>query len=241
MNLKDKIAIITGSGRGIGKDTGLALAKEGCKVVLVSVSRTVGELEKTKKEIIDSGGNAIFIVADLTKKEDIEKIIKRTLTEYRRIDILINNAAVLFSSPFHEITEEQWDTTMNTNLKAVFFLSQKVLEIMKNQKSGYIINVSSTAALYVAPSNAVYGISKLGLVGLSQAMYEIGKEYGVKVSTIYPGMTDTKMLRDLNISVSPEKWMAPEDIAGCILFLLKQSSRIVIKELIPWAARYDKI
>ena len=102
MNLKDKTAIITGSGRGIGRDTGLALAKERCKVVLVS--RTMGELEKTRKEIIDSGGNAISIVADLTKKEDIEKIIKRTLTEYGRIDILINNAAVLFSSPFHEIT-----------------------------------------------------------------------------------------------------------------------------------------
>ena len=239
MNLKDKTAIITGSGRGIGRDTGLALAKEGCKVVLVS--RTVGELEKTRKEIIDSGGNAISIVADLTKKKDIEKIIKRTLTEYRRIDILINNAAVLFSNPFHEITEEQWDITMDTNLKAVFFLSQKVLGIMKNQKSGYIINVSSTAALCVPPSIAVYGISKLGLVGLSQAMYEIGKEYGVKVSVIYPGMTDTQMLRGFNPPVDPEKWMAPEDISGCILFLLKQSSRIVVKELIPWAARHDKI
>lgn len=239
MNLKNKIAIITGSGRGIGRNVGLALAKEGCKVVLVS--RTVGELEKTKKEIIDSGGNAIFIVADLTKKEDIEKIIQRTLTEYRRIDILINNAAVLFSSPFHEITEEQWDTTMDTNLKAVFFLSQKVLEIMKNQKSGYIINVSSTAALCVPPSNAVYGISKLGLVGLSQAMYEIGKEYGVKVSTIYPGMTGTKMLRDFNPPVDPENWMLPEDITSCVLFLLKQSERVVVKDMVPWAARYDKI
>ena len=78
-------------------------------------------------------------------------------------------------------------------------------------------------------------------MGLSQAMYEIGKEYGVKVSVIYPGMTDTQMLRGFNPPVDPEKWMAPEDISGCILFLLKQSSRIVVKELIPWAARYDKI
>ena len=239
MDLKDKVAIITGSGRGIGKDIGLTLAKEECKVVLVS--RTAGELEKTKKEIIDSGGNAISIVADLSKKEDIEKIVQKTLTEYGRIDILINNAAVLISCPFNEITEELWDTMMNTNLKGTFFLSQKVLEIMKNQKSGYIINVSSTAALYVPPPITVYGISKLGLVGLSQAMYEIGKEYDVKVSTIYPGMTDTKMLRDLNNAVDPKKWMAPEDITGCILFLLKQSSRIVIKELIPWASKHDQI
>ena len=239
MDLKDKVAIITGSGRGIGKDVGLALAKDGCKVVLVS--RTAGELEKTKREIIDSGGNAISIVADLSKKEDIEKIVHKTLTEYGRIEILINNAAVLISCPFNEITEELWDTMINTNLKGTFFLSQKVLEIMKNQKSGYIINVSSTAALYVPPPIAVYGISKLGLVGLSQAMYEIGKEYDVKVSTIYPGMTDTKMLRDLNIAVDQKKWMAPEDITGCILFLLKQSSRIVIKELIPWASKHDQI
>lgn len=239
MNLKDKVVIITGSGRGIGRETGCALAKEGCKVVLVS--RTVKELEKTKKEIIDSGGEAIYVAADLSKKEDIEKIVQKTLKEYGQIDILINNAGVLIPCPFQEITEELWDTMMNINLKGTFFLSQKVLEIMKNQKSGYIINISSTAALYVPPNIAVYGISKLALVGLSQAMYEIGKEYDVKVSTIYPGMTDTKMLRNLNNDVDPKKWMIPEDITNCILFLLKQSSRIVVKELTPWASMHDQI
>lgn len=239
MNLKDKVVIITGSGRGIGRETGFALAKEGCKVVLVS--RTAKELEKTKKEIVDSGGEAIYVAADLSKKEDIEKIVQKTLKEYGQIDILINNAAVLIPCPFQEITEELWDTMMNINLKGTFFLSQKVLEIMKNQKSGYIINISSTAALYVPPNIAVYGMSKLALVGLSQAMYEIGKEYDVKVSTIYPGMTDTKMLRNLNNDVDPKKWMIPEDITNCILFLLKQSNRIVVKELTPWASKHDQI
>jgi NAD(P)-dependent dehydrogenase (short-subunit alcohol dehydrogenase family) len=88
---------------------------------------------------------------------------------------------------------------------------------------------------------AAYGISKLGVSGLSQALYELGKEYGVKVSAIYPGMTDTQMLRDIKLPVDPSLWMLPEDITGCVLFLLKQSGRVAVKEIVPWAARYDKV
>lgn len=239
MDLQEKTVIVTGSGRGIGKATALMLAKEGCKVVLVS--RTEEELIETKKEIVNSDGDALLIVADLAKRKDIEKVIQKTLNEYGNIDILINNAAILYSCPFDEITEKQWDTTMDINLKAVFLISQKVLKIMKEQKHGYIINISSTATLTVPSSIAAYGISKLGIVGLTHAMHEIGKKYGIKVSVIYPGMTDTKMLHDANKSISPEKLMMPEDIADCILFLLKQSDRIIIKELTPWSARHDQI
>ena len=86
-----------------------------------------------------------------------------------------------------------------------------------------------------------YGTSKAAVIGISQALYKEAKEYGVKVSTVYPGMTDTEMLRSLKVPVSPEKWMLPEDISNCVLFLLKQSKRVVIKDIIPWAFRHDKI
>ncbi len=112
---------------------------------------------------------------------------------------------------------------------------------MVKRKSGYIINISSTAALEVPPGIAAYGISKLAMVGLTQAMYEVGKDFGVKVSAIYPGMTDTEMLRGFSPPVDPEKWMRPEDISDCVIFLLKQSDRMVIKDIIPWARRHDKI
>lgn len=239
MELNGKVAIVTGAGRGIGKEIAIDLAKEGCRVVLVS--RTKRQLKMVKDEIKRLGGNAITADMDLCIPENIDKLVDRVVSEFGSVNILINNAAVLFSSDFLNITEDQWDNTMNINLKAPFLLSQRVLGVMKEHKNGYIINVSSTAALEVPEGIAAYGISKLGMVGLSQAMYEFGKKYGIKVSTLYPGMTDTEMLRSFNPPVDKVKWMKPDDISGCVVFLLKQSDRVVVRDIIPWARRYDKI
>ena len=239
MELGGKTAIVTGAGRGIGRDISLRLAEEGCNLALVS--RTGKQLEKVKEEIECINSKAIIFPGDISEKDSISKIIEETMEHFNSIDILINNAAVLFPSDFMEITEEEWDKTMNINLKSAFLLSQKILKIMVKRKFGYIINISSTAALEVPPGIAAYGISKLAMVGLTQAMYEVGKDFGVKVSAIYPGMTDTEMLRGFSPPVDPEKWMRPEDISDCVIFLLKQSDRMVIKDIIPWARRHDKI
>jgi len=239
MDLKGTTAIVTGAGRGIGKEIALHLAKESCKVVLVS--RTESELREVEKMIKNRGGDAFVVVADISKKKDIDRILKLTIEKYKSLEILINNAGVHIVSPILEVTEAEFDININVNLKATFFLSQAALKIMKEKRQGYIINISSTAALEVPARAAAYGISKLGVKGLTQALYEIGKEYGVKVSVIYPGMTDTKMLREINLPVDPSCWMLPEDIAGCVLFLLKQSNRVAVKEIVPWAARHDKI
>jgi NAD(P)-dependent dehydrogenase (short-subunit alcohol dehydrogenase family) len=239
MDLKGKTAIITGAGRGIGKDISLSLAGEGCNIAIVS--RTKKQLEKIKEEAEKLGSKAMVLDYDLTNRENIPLIIEKTLENFGTLDILVNNAAVLFASDLMELSEEEWDNTMAINLNAAFLLSQKAMGVMKKQKSGYIINISSTAALAIPPGIAAYGISKLAMNGLSQVLYEYGKEFGVKVSTIYPGMTDTEMLRGFNPPVDPDKWMLPNDISGCILFLLKQSDRIVVKDIVPWARRHDKI
>ena len=241
MDLDNKVAIITGAGRGIGKDISIALAKENCNVVLVS--RTEAQLKDAINEIkkSDVKSKAIYIAADLSLKQDIDKVVQKTLEHFGNIDILINNAAFLSSSSFFDLSEEIWDKTLDINLKSVFLLSQKVMEIMVKNKTGYIINISSTAALQVPPTIAVYGISKKALIGLSEVLYEIGKESNVKVSTIFPGMTDTEMLRSFNPPVEHSKWMLPADITDCVLFLLKQSDRVVVKEIIPWASKHDQI
>jgi 3-oxoacyl-[acyl-carrier protein] reductase len=239
MDLQGKTAIVTGAGRGIGRKIAMMIADEGCNVILVS--RTEKELREVERTIRDKGGEAFHISADISNRKDIETIIEQALKKYNSLEILINNAGVHFASPFLETTEEEWDANMAINLKAVFLLSQAALKVMKEKKQGYILNISSTAALEVPSRASAYGISKLGVKGLTQALYETGKKYGVKVSVIYPGMTDTKMLRDINLPVDPSCWMLPEDIADCVLFLLKQSDRIVIKELITWASRHDKI
>jgi len=241
MDLENKSVVITGAGRGIGKDISIALAKEKCNVVIVS--RTETQLQDVINEIKknDKKSPAFYIVADLSKKPDIDMVIQKTLSTFGKIDILINNAAFLSSGSFFDISEEIWDKTMDINLKSVFLLSQRAIEIMIKNKMGYIINISSTAALQVPPGIAAYGISKVALNGLSEVLYEIGKANNVKVSTIFPGMTDTEMLRSFNPPVERSKWMHPEDITNCILFLLKQSGRVVVKEVVPWASKHDQI
>jgi len=239
MDLNKKTAIITGSGRGIGKDIALTLAKEGCNIVITS--RTKDQLDKVAAQLEKNSAGFLSLALDMAKKEDIDILVDETLKKFKSIDILINNASVLYSEPFLESSDEVWDKTFNVNLKSVFLLSRKVLKLMCERKSGYIINISSTAALGVPPVIAAYGISKLAVSGLSQVLYETGKEFGVKVSTVYPGMTDTEMLRGFNPPVESKKWMMPEDITGCVTFLLKQSERVVIKDIIPWAARHDQI
>ena len=239
MELQDRVAIITGAGRGIGKQTALVLAGKGCPVVLVS--RTASQLEETADEIRALGGKAAAVAVDLGEPDSASQVVAAALQAFGGIDILINNAAVLFATDILEVSEEEWDMVMNINQKAPFFLSQKVLPEMGKRGGGYIINISSTAALTVPPGIATYGISKKAIIGLSEALYERAKDFNVKVSVIYPGMTDTEMLRGFNPPVSPEKWMKPDDISGCIEFLLTQSGRVVVKDVVPWSTGYDKI
>ena len=200
---------------------------------MVLVSRTEKELQEVEEEITAAGGKGCAVVADVTKRQDIDRIIKTAIMTYDSLEILINNAGTHVASPFFEMDENEWNENMNINLKATLFLNQAALKIMKENRQGYIINVSSTAALQVPARAVAYGISKLGVVGLTQALYEMGKEFGVKVSFIYPGMTDTQMLRSINLPVDPSDWMLPEDITNCILFILKQSDRVVVKEIVP--------
>jgi 3-oxoacyl-[acyl-carrier protein] reductase len=178
---------------------------------------------------------------DLCLEGNIDKLVDQTVAKFGVIDILINNHGVLYPEPFLEANLEHWDHTMSSNLRSVFLLSQKVLRLMKERRSGYIINISSVQAFGVQPHVVAYGVSKCGMVGLSQALYEVAKEYGVKVSTVYPGITDTQMVRDLNPPTKPEQWMLPEDISYCVLFLLKQSPRMIVKDVVPWSVGYDRI
>ena len=239
MQLKGKTAIVTGGGRGIGKAVVLDLAKEGCNVVLSS--RSMDELESTVTEAKKSGAGALGLQLDLSRESNVSGLVDETVKQFGTVDILINNAGIIIPNRFMDITVEEWDSTMNINLRSAFLLSQKVLAVMAEKRSGYIINISSTVALGVPPRLASYGASKCGVMGLSQALYETAKEYGIKVSTVYPGITDTKMVRDINPPTKPEQWMLPEDISYCVMFLLKQSDRMIVKDIVPWSTGYDKI
>lgn len=239
MNLKNKAAVITGASRGIGKAIALALAKEGCNLVVCA--RNESQLLKLKEEAESYGIQCEITAADLRRMGSIRKVMDLAVEKFHNIDILINNAGVIIKDGIFGVTEEDWDLTMDVNLKAQFFLSQCTLEEMKKTGQGYIINISSTVALGAKPDVTSYSISKYAIVGLSEALYQEAKKHNVKVSTIYPGVTDTEMLRSQDMPCEPSQWMLPEDIAECVLFLLKSSNRMVIKDIVPWSTKYDQI
>jgi NAD(P)-dependent dehydrogenase (short-subunit alcohol dehydrogenase family) len=234
MELKGRVAIITGAGRGIGRATALQLGRAGCSVVLSA--RSQRELQDAAEEIERQGARALPLALDLSRDEEIETLFNRTIERFAGLDILINNAGVLFPSSLESVTAEEFDQTFAVNVRSVFLLSKKALAIMKERKSGYIINVSSPAAFEVSPALAAYGSSKKAVIGLSQAFYHEAKKHGIKVSTVYPGYTDTKMLRGIpNVKPTPDQWLRPEDIAQCVLFLLEQSERVIVRDLTPLA------
>lgn len=239
MDLRQKVAVVTGAGRGIGRQIALDLAKEGCDVF--ACSRSAAELEMLKQDCVNVGARCDYLATDLTSLDNINRLADSVINRFGHIDILVNNAGVLFQDGVLNVTETQWDQTMGINLKAAFFLAQRALKDMVARRSGYIVNMVSTAAICVPPGITSYGTSKAGLIGASQALYEEAKQYGVKVSMIYPGMTDTGMLRAAGTGTTPGQWMLPEDISNCVLFLLKTSGRMVIKEIIPWSTGHDQI
>jgi len=239
MQLKGKTAIVTGSGRGIGKAIALALGKEGMNVV--AVSRTLLEIENTISEISAMGSSGLAVKADISKNEDINLLVKAAVKKYDGIDVLVNNASVLKTDGIENLNQEDWDLTMSINLRGTAFLSKSVMEVMKRNMASYVINICSTAALGAKPDVTSYSVSKYGVTGLTEALYKYGKNFNIRVSAIYPGVTDTEMLRNSDITCSPDVLMKPEDIAYCVLFLLKSSERMVVKDLVPWAAKFDII
>jgi 3-oxoacyl-[acyl-carrier protein] reductase len=228
MKLENRVAIITGGGRGIGKAIALALALEKAKVVVVS--RTLSEVEAVADKISEIGEEVLAISTDISQKPAVEAVVKKTLERFGKIDILVNCAGVALHNPIPKIREEDWDLTMDVNLKGVFLCTQAVFSHMCDQGSGHIINISSGAGKHADVNCATYAASKFGVMAVTEATYKEGKEYGVKATVVCPGPTDTKMRRD-NHEEDLTKIMQPEDISDVVLFVLSQPARAHILEV----------
>ena len=222
MKLKDKIAIVTGAGRGIGRATALALAQEGALLVLAA--RTVSEIEVVAEEIRSVGREVLVVATDVAKKADVVAMVQQTLERFGKVDILVNNAGVAVHNPIPDIREEDWDLNINVNLKSVFLCTQAVFTHMCGQGSGHIVNVSSLAGKYYPYTMAAYGAAKWGVVGLTGITQEEGRPHGVRAILVRPGPVDTKMRRD-NHDDDLDKLPQPEDIAEAILLAVTQHPR----------------
>jgi 3-oxoacyl-[acyl-carrier protein] reductase len=233
MRLSGKVAIITGAGSGIGKETARLFVKEGAKVAIID--RITGEIENTCNEIDSGRTSTICLQGDVTNKEDVKNCVDQTLAKFGRIDILINNAGIIRDAFVSKMTEEQWDEVLHVDLKGAFHCIRAVADTMMAQGSGSIINASSVSGVYGNIGQANYAAAKAGLIGLTKALgKELGRK-GIRVNSVAPGFIMTPMteqvpqkILDLMKDRTPLKRLGePIDVAYAYLYLASDESKYV--------------
>jgi len=234
-DLKGKVVIVTGARRGMGKSHALAFAKEGSRVIVSDIS--LEDCQKVVKEIEKTKGEAMAIKCDVSKKEEVQEMIEKTIKKWGKIDILVNNAGIADFKNFLELKEEDWDRTIDINLKGYFLVAQAVAKEMVKRKSGVIINIASVAMGQVGigfPSLTHYCASKGGIVGMTEAMAIELAPFNIRVNVISPGAIETPMVDPLKtdrktiealLARIPMKRMGkPEEVSNLVLFLASESS-----------------
>ena len=233
-DIKNKVALITGGGRGIGRATAIELAKEGVNVGLVG--RTLENLEKVKAELEAYDVNVAVATADVSNLDEITKAVESIKSELGPIDILLNNAGISKFGGFMELTPEEWTNIIDVNLKGVYYTTRAVLPEMIERQTGDIINISSTAGERGGPVTSAYSASKFGVIGLSESLMQEVRKHNIRVSTMTPSTVATEMAAELNLTDgNPEKVMQPEDLAELIVIQLKLDPRVVLKHAGLWS------
>ena len=215
-NLQGKIALVTGAGRGIGKAVALSLAQSGCRVILAA--RTRAQLEEVHREIRDRGGEALVVVADLTRDEDIQQLVESSRS-WGAVDILINNAGWGKRAPVVKGNIDDWDRTFRVNLRAPMILAKQLLPKMIAKGEGAVINIGSVSGKTGEANGAAYSASKFGLIGFTQSLYEEVREHGIKVAVILPGYVDTPLIPP-NRQLDRSKMIQADDIAQAVHYVL---------------------
>lgn len=219
-----KTAIITGAGRGIGKETALLLAKNGLNIVVCSMTQceidsVIGEIKKLK----NNNSNAFGMKCDVSKPLEVNQLVQKTIDRFEGVDILVNNAGIAFISKLIDTSEEQWDKTIDINLKGTFLSTKAVLPFMLRNGSGVIINVSSGAGKIGFPNISAYCASKFGTIGLTESLAWEVSDTNILVMAICPGEVNTRMQEDLDKEYHREnksKMLRPEQIAQRIVEMI---------------------
>ena len=238
MRLKDKTAIITGGGSGIGLATARAFCKEGAKVILFGRRK-----EKLISAADELGDSVLIVQGDMTHNDDLDQLINKTLNNFKGIDILVNSAGLYNGAPLHEISDSQWDGIMDINIRSIFQLTRRVLPIMMAQKSGSIVHISSILGLIAVPQVAAYNVSKGALNQFSRSIAVEYGSYGIRSNSICPGLIKTDMTADLMKDASlMQEWSKeypigrfgkPEDVASACLFLASDESSFITGTVLP--------
>ncbi len=195
MRLQDKVTVITGSSRGIGRETALAFAKEGSHIV-VNYTHSQEKAEKVAEEIRKIGRDAIVVKADVTNRAEVKALFSKAFDHFGKIDILINNAGISRPKSFLELTDEDWDEVMDANLKSMFITTQEIFPYMQKQNHGRIVNLASAAGQYHGPFILNYAVSKAGVISLTKTTARFGAPYNILINAVAPGMINSEMIEE---------------------------------------------
>jgi meso-butanediol dehydrogenase / (S,S)-butanediol dehydrogenase / diacetyl reductase len=241
MRFADKRIIVTGSGRGIGKAIARRFAEEGAAVAICDIDRETAEA--TAAEINDTGGTALAIELDVRSSESVRGMLDAVVAEWGRVDVLVNNAGITIAKPVVEFTEEEWERTLDINLKGVFRCSQLAAVQMITQGGGKIINLSSESGKTAKPNFTIYAASKFGVVGFTQGLAQELAPHGITVNAVCPGIVHTPMWEELDRVLAKRmgkkegeilatrkeqiplgRLEQPEDVAGVVAFLASEDA-----------------
>ena len=226
----EKIAIVTGASRGIGREIAKSLARKGIKVI-ANYNSSQEKAEELKKELKEEGYEIEIFKADVSKEEECQKLVEYSIKKYNKIDILVNNAGIDKYQLITEVTKKDWEEIINTNLYSAFCMCQKVLPNMIHNKNGCIINISSIWGIVGASTEVVYSISKAGIDGLTKALAKEVGPSNIRVNSIAPGYIETDINKDVTkeekeeiIKEIPlEKTGEPKEIAKCVNWLVEDN------------------
>jgi NAD(P)-dependent dehydrogenase (short-subunit alcohol dehydrogenase family) len=220
-----KIIIITGSGRGLGKAAAMALASNGAKVIIVS--RTESDVRNTVKEIKSNGNEALGIITDITKENEVKSMVEEVIERYGTVDVLINNAAVSFRKSLIDTTPDDWNRLMAVNLGGMYLCTREVLPTMLKKKSGKIINVSSRSGSQPYEEHSAYCTSKYGVIGFTECMaMELSRD-NIYVNCVSPDRVITKMSTSNCKGEDFNHWFKSEDLAHVFVFLVSDEAKTI--------------
>lgn len=236
--LKNKITLVTGARRGMGRTHALALARQGAKVIVTDIN--AGECAPIVEEIKSAGGDAVCFKMDVSNNAEVNLVFDEIIKQFGRIDILVNNAGIYFPKPALELTEEDWDKMININLKGQFFCAQRAAKEMAKNKWGRIINISSVASGQVGvgiAGGAHYTASKGGIIGMSETLAVEWAPLGINVNIIAPGAIDTPMIQaaqipkeamdDMLRRIPLKRIGRPEEVSAMVVFLASEEASYI--------------
>jgi len=238
VELKDKVALVTGAAQGIGKAIALLLAREGADVVISDIN--IEKAEETAREIEAMGRKAVAVKVNVASLGDVEKMVQSVLDRFGRIDILVNNAGIARDKLILRMAEEDWDAVIDINLKGTFNCTKAVVKHMSKQRSGKIVNIASVVGEMGNAGQANYSASKAGVIGLTKTIAREFAQRGINVNAIAPGyietpMTDAlpeKVKEELKRMIPAERLGRPEDVAEAVLFLVSEASGYITGQVL---------